>query len=676
MQNTLFSQKNKNFSINELEFEGKNTQSVCFNKQFGARSFIVLLTMAVLALLASLSIFVASPQSAYAKSFDMPNVTIDATVQPNGDLKVVEQRTFSFDGTYSAIWWEFDNLPTYASLKVDSVSINKNGTTQNLPAVSFVLDWRKSGGPSYASYSVDSPKNTAYVFFSAVDEEVTVTMHYTLTDVVALYQDTAELNWQVIGSGWAGDSQNVTVNLALPVPAGSSNVTADGNVRAWGHGPLNSSISLKNDGTVSYTVPSVASGKYAEARVVFPTSWMSEMKATDANAFPTQSKLDSILSEEQQWADQTNQMRTTALIALIVAILISVLALVWALWSFVRYGKELKPQFTDEYWRDVPVKGEHPAVIGRLCRFDKEEPSDFTATILHLVNEGALLVNKGTYKVKRKTVEDYYLTRVDSYEPHDEIDRKALSLLFDDIAGGEDALWLTSIKEYAKNNPKKFSEGMQTWQGLVTAKTMQGEYFEAYSKSKKFKTAGVAAVVVIACIVIAFFTESIFPAIPGVISGIAVGVISHYMSRRTQKGADAYARCMALKKWLTEFSALNERPVLDVKVWGEFMVYALIFGVAKKAIKEMREAVPELFSEDEQMMANSSFFVPWWLLYTSPHGFNSGLVDFSSAFDTAVVSSFEAISSGVGGNFSSGGGFGGGFSIGGGGGFGGGGGAR
>lgn len=107
----------------------------------------------------------------------------------------------------------------------------------------------------------------------------------------------------------------------------------------------------------------------------------------------------------------------------------------------------------------MPVKGEHPAVIGRLCRFDKQEASDFTVTIMNLVNEGALLINKGTYPSGKKVVEDYYLTRVDSYIPKTEIDRKALSILFDDIAKGKNALWLASIKQYAKDNPTDFSAG-------------------------------------------------------------------------------------------------------------------------------------------------------------------------------------------------------------------------
>ena len=70
----------------------------------------------------------------------------------------------------------------------------------------------------------------------------------------------------------------------------------------------------------------------------------------------------------------------------------------WALWSYFRYGKEHAPSFTDEYWRDVPDPRVHPAVIGRLWRWDRESQDDFTATLMHLSHSGAIRIDRGTYQ--------------------------------------------------------------------------------------------------------------------------------------------------------------------------------------------------------------------------------------------------------------------------------------
>ena len=88
------------------------------------------------------------------------------------------------------------------------------------------------------------------------------------------------------------------------------------------------------------------------------------------------------------------------------------------------------------------------------------------------------------------------------------------------------------------------------------------------------------------------------------------------MERRTQKGADAYAKCEALKRWLKDFSRLKERPVLDIKVWGEFLVYAYLFGIADEVIDELRDSVPEMFTEDATLAASSYYAVSYTHLET------------------------------------------------------------
>ncbi len=635
-------------------------------------------------------LFAFCPQQAFAKSFSMPETTISAEVQQNGDLHVVEQRQFDFDGTYTAVWWEFDNLPSGAKFKVNSVSMADTDSSGNYSASSlkllsstpFQVKWRSEGGPGNVSYSLDEAQDTVYVFFHETDSRIVVQLDYTVEKAAQAYSDVGEIYWQFVPSGWAEDSRNVSMTLTLPVPAGQSVVAGD-NVRAWGHGPLNATVAINSDGTVSYSAPSVSAGTYAEARVVFPTQWLSAVSSTADNSHESTAHLDSVLSDEQTWADQANAQRAQQIGVLVFAFLACIVLLVWGVRSFLRYGKELEPTFKDEYWRDVPEQGQHPAVIGRLCSFDKESSHDFSATIMHLANAGALLINKGTYEKggllgSKKQVEDYYLTRVPEVELalNSEIDRKAMSFLFDTIAGGAPSLWLASIKSYAKESPQAFQNAMAGWQGLVTSHVIAADYFESYSKSKRSRMTAVASVLIVAGICIAVLFDNYLVLVPCIVTGIALMVVARFMERRTQKGADTYARCMALKKWLTEFSALNERPTTDVKVWGEFMVYAYLFGVAKEAIAELRRAVPEMFEVDPGLAGNGAY-VPWWVWY-SPYGYGSyaALPDFGSMLETSVSESLQAVESALSDSSSSGGGFGGGFSGGGGGGFGGGGGAR
>ncbi len=436
-------------------------------------------------------------QQAFAKSYSMPETFINAEVLQNGDLHVVEQRQFEFDGTYTAVWWEFNNLPSGAKFKVNSVSMADTDSDgaysasqlKSLSSTPFQVKWRSEGGPGNVSYSLDEAQDTVYVFFHETDSRIVVQLDYTVEKAAQAYSDVGEIYWQFVPSGWAEDSHNVAMMLTLPVPVGQS-VAAGDNVRAWGHGPLNATVSINDDGTVSYDVPSVKSGAYAEARVVFPTQWLSAVSSAADNAHESVARLDNVLSEEQTWADQANAERAQQIGILVFAFLVCIALLVWGVRSFLRYGKELEPAFKDEYWRDVPEHGQHPAVIGRLCRFDKESSLDFSATIMHLANVGAVLINRGSYEKggllgSKKQVEDYYLTRVPEVELglNSEIDRKAMVFLFDTIAEGAPSLWLASIKQFAKKNLKLFQSAMADWQGLVTSHVITAEYFESCSKA-------------------------------------------------------------------------------------------------------------------------------------------------------------------------------------------------
>lgn len=631
-----------------------------------------------------------TPGEAFGKSYDMPRVNITSQAETDGSLHVTEQRTFSFDGTYSAIWWTFEGLPSNAELKVNSVRMapagadgNAAGDFTTLESVPFILDWRDSGGPATESYSVDSPMNTVYVFSDFEDAEDIIELDYTIVNGVQAYKDVGEVYWQYVGSQWAEPSENVTMTCALPVPQGTE-VTAGDNVRAWGHGPLDGTVTINADGTVSYTVPHVNAGQFAEARIVFPVSWLTNLPADAAKLHKDEMRLDTVLKEEQTWADEANRDRMLSLAFVIVCGIVCVLAIVFALWSYFRFGKEHEPDFKDEYWRDVPQKGVHPAIIGRLWRWDRESQDDFTATLMHLSQVGALRIDKGSYEEKKmigsKVVDDYYLTRVPVIADGvtDPIDRAALDLLFGTVSGGSDSLWFGTIQAYGKDNPEDFVEAMKSWQGTVSAEANKHDYFEIKGKRYQGYLIALAVIAVIVGLGSWLLLANFIPLIFTIPTAIVLGVIANYMPRRSVEGNNLVAKCKALRNWLRDFSSLDERPPTDVKVWGEFMVYAYLFGIAEQVIKELQTQVPEIFEGDATVYGTG--YVPWWFWYTAGYGAHGGMMSSgANLFDASIsntMSTAQAAISGASGGFSSGGGFGGGFSGGGGGGFGGGGGAR
>ena len=135
------------------------------------------------------------------------------------------------------------------------------------------------------------------------------------------------------------------------------------------------------------------------------------------------------------------------------------------------------------------------------------------------------------------------------------------------------------------------------------------------------------------------------------------------LRRRTVAGAQRYAEWNGLKKFLKDFSQLQDAPSGHMALYERYLVAAVTLGVADELVDALRVRIPEI--------ANDPTFATWYVGSRTATGFGSfsSLGDFSSGLSAATASSFRPPSS----SGSSGGGGGGGFSGGGGGGGGGGG---
>lgn len=69
------------------------------------------------------------------------------------------------------------------------------------------------------------------------------------------------------------------------------------------------------------------------------------------------------------------------------------------------------------------------------------------------------------------------------------------------------------------------------------------------------------------------------------------------------------ARLEKLKNFLRDFTLIQERGVMEVKLWDEYLVFASLFGIADQVRKEFRKVCPEYFSMSKfaQVLDSQSF---------------------------------------------------------------------
>ena len=68
--------------------------------------------------------------------------------------------------------------------------------------------------------------------------------------------------------------------------------------------------------------------------------------------------------------------------------------------------------------------------------------------------------------------------------------------------------------------------------------------------------------------------------------------------RQLKNEHESVKQLYGLKKYLKDFSLLNERHVQEVWLWKDYMIYATLFGIADQVITDMKKVNPEYFNLD------------------------------------------------------------------------------
>jgi Predicted membrane protein (DUF2207) len=247
---------------------------------------------------------------AVEKDYDFPEVTIDATVLPNGDLQLEETRTF-----------DFRNGPfTYAYFNVDDPLDRVRDFT-----ISETLEdgTEVPVEPDYATHSIVTEGFQSQWSYRAEDENRTWVFRYRVACAVDVYSDTAHLYWQFIGTGWDKATRHAVITVHLPPeyagndprptrcdpestahPSDSDPIPLERDqVRAFGHGPLDGEVTFVDPQTIRYEVSDVPPLSYVEGSILFPADAVPlAVQATDPG-------LGNILAQERVGADESNVLR-------------------------------------------------------------------------------------------------------------------------------------------------------------------------------------------------------------------------------------------------------------------------------------------------------------------------------------------------------------------------------
>ena len=301
-------------------------------------------------------------------------------------------------------------------------------------------------------------------------------------------------------------------------------------------------------------------------------------------------------SDDEEWTWEDT------LILLFLALSFFVVPVIGLLWYFLYVWRARKKVNKDLLWyRDIPLNGNLQQANDMLNAY-KYLGTDYnnllSACILKLINMGAISIEE-TLNRKGKTEQNFVIHELKNQGDQPLLLRKIHSM-FKAAAGDDTVLEPKELRSFMRSSKNE----------SIT---------DSFINTLHTKTS-----------------------------------ISNYKER-----LDDVRQVFGLKKFLKEFSLLDERHVNEVSLWKDYMIYATLFGIADQVIKDMKKINPEYFNMDQvaAQMANDHTLP---VIYSTLHSGTSRAVANKAARESRASGGGGHSSWGGGGGGFSGGGFGGG----------------
>ncbi len=474
-------------------------------------------------------------------------------------------------------------------------------------------------------------------------------MEYTVTDVVVVHEDTAELAWNALGNGYRENIGEYEVKVVLP--------NSDSDYRVWLHGPLNGEIERTSNNEAIGTFNFLGAYNPVSVRLIFNKDLVPN--ATKTSGLTAK---DAIINYQTELSDKANlereQIQRQNMTLIIVSSIWAIIAISLAISVYLRQKKMKKVAFIMEYFRDFPASY-GPEVLEYLLNENVTEKS-LSATILNLIYKKVLKVEV----IDRKLKDDYKLVLQEYDEANlSETEKIALKLIIDEIGNSKEVV-LSNIKKHCStlSNASSF---IDLYNDFITTSKNLGKSESFFTKTPRI-VVGFSIVFSLLGIILTYFSFNLDLVWLGITIIVIMIVLFIFVITRkfyTKKGVEHYAKWMAHKRFLEDFSRFDEKELPEVTLWDKYLVYAIILGCADELSKEMSIKMASM----NNLGTTYGDYDPYFTHY---HITTNVYTSINNSVHTAVSSSRSSIAAS---SSSSGGGFGGG-SIGGGGSFGGGGG--
>ena len=451
-------------------------------------------------------------------------------------------------------------------------------------------------------------------------------INYDITNFVSTVNDADMIYWTLFPYDFSAEPDNVTIKITGP------NEYPD-TLDVWGFGMYGAPCYVKDGAIYMTSDGSISSSEYLTLLAKFPRGTFESESILEEDF---QHYLDMANEGAEHYVDPDIKPRKRTFWEKLGAFFATLWEMLIAVFVFLglgtlgakasknnkyNYGEKGKDLGKVPNFRDIPCDKDIFYAYWAANVFDlNKNKTDFLgAILLKWINEGVVTIEKVEVKKLLKSKEESVITFVNKPNSTITNETKLYDYMYEASKDGK--LETDEFKKWCKTNYTKmlnwFDEIEKEERDVLVDKNLVYEVEQQGGKIFKYN-------------------------------------YKQYLI--SDKAREEAIKMKGLKQFFKEFSRIDEKEPIEVKLWNEYLMYAQILGMAKEVMEQFKKLYPEIIEDMENYNYDYHTFM-----------FVNSLSDTGVKAASAARSAAESYSSG-GGGFSSGGGGGGSFGGGGGGG--------
>ena len=479
------------------------------------------------------------------------NIEMDVLIHDNGSATITQRWTGRFDeGT--EVYLPIEDK----SLIIRNLKVSKDGR-EYLEVDKWNVDWNFETkkwryGINYTNkgyeicFGISQYGNSSYTF------------SYDIDPLVKSYLDADGFNFQFVNPGMGTVPTDVNIRIRVD----DNKMLTENNARIWAFG-YDGMISFTKEGyVVAFSNNKLNSDNYVNITLEIFKGLISPN--ININSTFDEVVLSRALEGSTYEETLSEAKKGPSLFEIIFALIfgLTFISFIMTIVAKIKRVSELKKYYKDcNYFRDTPNGGNIMMTNSLYSDFDiwkNKETNVIGAIIMKMINDKNLIpLQEKSYGLFGR---EKISTSLQVGEAPSNPDIKELYDIIVKAAGADNILQENELKKYAERNYEVLFNYLDSLSSKGhTALHQENGYARVYGNNLK---------------------------------------------DLSDVGKKELSEVYGLRKFLDEFTLINERGIMEGIIWEDLLVYATLFGIAKKVLSELKKVYPDKLVEIENYSYN------------------------------------------------------------------------